>query len=201
MKRFKTLATWRLIVWSVLYISVFFYFSCGGDEEVGVAPTIQEAATFTVDATSREAWTYFSFAKGGVVEVADPGNSMNWDLGFQRTKVKLNGGISGAGKGRAVMLTDIAFSEVNEAPGGGYAADSDGNLAIVAQSEKGWYIYTGPPNHWILPLENRVFVVQAADGTYAKLRFVGFYKDNANKTDGGFITFEYLHQPDGSRQF
>ena len=118
MKRFKTLATWRLIVWAALYLSVFFYFSCGGDEEVGVAPTVQEAATFTVDATSREAWTYFSFAKGGVVEVADPGNSMNWDLGFQRTKVKLNGGISGAGKGRAVMLTDIAFSEVNEAPGG-----------------------------------------------------------------------------------
>ncbi len=201
MKHFKTLATWRLIVWAALYTSVFFYFSCGGDEEVGVAPAVQEAATFTVDATSREAWTYFSFTKGGVVEVADPANSMNWDLGFQRTKVKLNGGISGAGKGRAIMLTDVAFSEVNEAPGGEYSADSDANLAIVAQSEQGWYIYTGPPNHWILPLENRVFVVQAADGTYAKLRFVGFYKDNANKTDGGFITFEYLHQPDGSRQF
>ena len=201
MKHFKTLATWRLIVWAALYTSVFFYFSCGGDEEIGVAPAVQEASMFTVDATSREAWTYFSFAKSGVVEVADPGNSMNWDLGFQRTKVKLNGGISGAGKGRAIMLTDMDFSEVNEAPAGGYAADSDANLAIVAQSEQGWYIYTGPPNHWILPLENRVFVVQAADGTYAKLRFVGFYKDNANKTDDGFITFEYLHQPDGSRQF
>ena len=201
MKRFKTLATWRLIVWAALYLSVFFYFSCGGDEEVGVAPAVQEATMFTVDATSREAWTYFSFAKSGVVEVADPANSMGWDLGFQRTKVKLNGGISGAGKGRAVMLTDMDFSDVNEAPAAGYTADSDANLAIVAQSEEGWYIYTGPPNHWILPLENRVFVVQAADGTYAKLRFVGFYKDNANKTDGGFITFEYLYQPDGSRQF
>ena len=201
MKHLKSLTNWRLIVWAVLYISVFFYFSCGGDEEVEVAPTVQEAATFTVDATSREAWTYFSLAKGGVVEVADPANSMNWDLGFQRTKVKLNGGVSGPGKGRAVMLTDVEFNEVNEAPASGYAADSEANLAIVAQSEKGWYIYTGPPSHWILPLENRVFVVQAADGTYAKLQFVGFYKDNANKTDGGFITFEYLHQPDGSRQF
>ena len=201
MKNLKSLTNWRLIVWAVLYISVFFYFSCGGDEEVEVAPTVQEAATFTVDATSLEAWTYFSLAKGGVVEVADPANSMNWDLGFQRTKVKLNGGVSGPGKGRAVMLTDVGFNEVNEAPAGGYAADSEENLAIVAQSEKGWYIYLGPPNHWILPLENRVFVVQAADGTYAKLQFVGFYKDNASKTDGGYITFEYLHQPDGSRQF
>ena len=197
----KHLTNWRLIVWTVLYISVFFYFSCGGDEEVEVAPTVQEAATFTVDATSREAWTYFSLAKGGVAEVADPANSMNWDLGFQRTKVKLNGGVSGPGKGRAVMLADVEFNEVKEAPASGYAADSEANLAIVAQSEKGWYIYLGPPNHWVLPLENRVFVVQAADGTYAKLRFVGYYKDNANKTDSGFITFEYLHQPDGSRQF
>lgn len=201
MKHLKSLTNWRLIVWAVLYISVFFYFSCGGDEEVEVAPTVQEAATFTVDATSREAWTYFSFAKGGAVEVADPANSINWDLGFQRTKVKLNGGVSGPGKGRAVMLTDVGFNDVKEAPTSGYAADSEANLAIVAQSEKGWYIYLGPPNHWVLPLENRVFVVQAADGTYAKLRFVGYYKDNANKTDGGFITFEYLHQSDGSRQF
>ncbi|MDE0297859.1 MAG: HmuY family protein [Candidatus Poribacteria bacterium] len=201
MKNLKSLTTWRLIVWAVLYISVFFYFSCGGDEEVEVAPTVQEAATFTVDATSREAWTYFSLAKGGVVEVADPANSMNWDLGFQRTTVKLNGGVSGPGKGRAIMLADVGFNEVKEAPASGYAADSEANLAIVAQSEKGWYIYTGPPSHWILPLENRVFVVQAADGTYAKLQFVGFYKDNASKTDGGYITFEYLHQPDGSRQF
>ena len=185
MKNLKSLTNWRLIVWAVLYISVFFYFSCGGDEEVEVAPTVQEAATFTVDATSREAWTYFSLAKGGVVEVADPANSMNWDLGFQRTKVKLNGGVSGPGKGRAIMLADVGFNEVKEAPASGYAADSEANLAIVAQSEKGWYIYTGPPSHWILPLENRVFVVQAADGTYAKLQFVGFYKDNASKTDGG----------------
>ena len=201
MKHLKSLTNWRLIVWAVLYISVFFYFSCGGDEEVEVAPTVQESATFTVDASSREAWTYFSFAKGAVFEVADPANSTSWDLGFQRTTVKLNGGVSGPGKGRAVMLTDVGFNEVNEAPAGGYAADSEENLAIVAQSEKGWYIYLGPPNHWILPLENRVFVVQAADGTYAKLQFVGFYKDNADKTDGGFITFEYLHQSDGSRQF
>ena len=201
MKHLKSLTNWRLIVWAVLYISVFFYFSCGSDEEVEVAPTVQEAATFTVDATSREAWTYFSFAKGTVVEITDPSNSTSWDLGFQRTKVKLNGGVSGPGEGRAIMLADVEFNEVNEAPASGYAADSDANLAIVAQSEKGWYIYLGPPNHWILPLEDRVFVVQAADGTYAKLRFVGYYKDNASKTDGGFITFEYLHQSDGSRQF
>lgn len=225
MKTFRSLATWRLIIWSVLFTATVLFFGCGNDDDddgleqpleeqpseavtpqsanqspVEVAPQL-DVVNFTIDATSREAWAYFSFTTGDTVEVADPLNSMDWDLGFQRTKVILNGGISGPGKGGAVMLKDVEFEGVKEAPAAGYTADSDANLAIVAESEQGWYIYTGPPNHWILPLEKRVFVVQAAAGTFAKVRFIGYYKDNENKKDGGFITFEYVHQPDGSRNF
>ena len=224
MKTFRNLATWRLIIWSVLFISTILFFGCGNDDDDGLEQPLEEqppeavtppsenqspaevapqldVVSFTIDATSREAWAYFSLAKGDTVEVADPLNSMDWDLGFQRTTVILNGGISGSGKGAAVLLKDVEFDQVKEAPAAGYAVDSDQNLAIVAQSEEGWYIYTGPPNHWILPLEKRVFVVQAADGTFAKVRFIGYYKDNDNKKDGGFVTFEYVHQPDGSRNF
>ena len=174
-------------------------------ETVGQVPTDEpvglEAVTFTIDATNREAWAYFSFASGDVVEVEDAANSEAWDIGFQRTQVKLNGGISGPGMGSVVMLTETTFEAVTVAPADGYLADTEDTLAIVPQSEKGWYIYTGPPAHWILPLEDRVFVVKAADGTFAKLRFVGYYKDNENKKDSGFITFEYVHQPDGSGNF
>ena len=225
MKTFRNLATWRLIIWSVLFIATVLFFGCGNDdaddgleqpleEESSAAvttssvtqpPTVVapqlDAVAFTIDATSKEAWAYFSFAKGNTVEVADPPNSMDWDLGFQRTKVITNGGVSGPGKGGAMLLKDVEFEGVKEAPADGYAVDSDQNLAIAAQSEEGWYIYTGPPNHWILPLENRVFVVQAADGTFAKMRFIGYYKNNDNKKDGGFVTFEYVHQLDGSRNF
>lgn len=225
MKTFRNLATWRLIIWSVLFIGTILLFSCSNDddddafeqpleEQPSEAVTPQSAnqspdevapqldvVNFTIDATSKEAWAYFSLAKGDIVEVADPLNSMDWDLGFQRAKVITNGGVSGPGKGGAVLLKDVEFDQVKEAPAGGYVVDSDENLAIVAQSEEGWYIYTGPPNHWILPLEKRVFVVQAADGTFAKVRFIGYYKDNDNKKDSGFVTFEYVHQPDGSRNF
>ena len=160
-----------------------------------------EAVTFTIDATNREAWTYFAFATGDVVDVEDAATSEAWDIGFQRTHVKLNGGISGPGEGSVVMLTETKFAAVATAPADGYVADTADTLAIVPQSEKGWYLYTGPPTHWILPLEDRVFVVKAADGTFAKLRFVGYYKDNENKQDSGFVTFEYVHQPDGSPRF
>lgn len=162
---------------------------------------VLEAVTFTIDATSKKEWTYFSFAAGDVVDVEDAATSEAWDIGFQRTQVKLNGGVSGPGEGSVVMLTETTFAAVTAAPADGYVADTADTLAIVPQSEKGWYLYTGAPTHWILPLEDRVFVVKAADGTFAKLRFVGYYKDNENKQDSGFVTFEYVHQPDGSPNF
>ena len=121
--------------------------SVGMDTEVTVEePVGLETLTFTIDATNREAWAYFSFATGDVVEVVDAENSDAWDIGFQRTQVKLNGGISGPGMGSAVMLTETTFEAVTAAPADGYREDTEDTLAIVPQSEKGWYIYTGPPD-------------------------------------------------------
>ena len=165
------------------------------------APIGLETLMFTIDATNEDAWAYFSFASGDIVDIEDAENSEAWDIGFQRTQVKLNGGISGPGMGSAAMLTETTFEAVTVAPAEGYLSDTEDTLAIVPQSEKGWYIYTGPPAHWILPLEDRVFVIKAADGTFAKVRFIGYYKDNENKKDSGFVTFEYVHQPDGSPNF
>ena len=164
-------------------------------------PVALEVFTFTIDATNREAWAYFSFTSGDVVEIEDAENSDAWDIGFQRTQVKLNGGISGPGMGSAVMLTETTFEAVTEAPADGYKADTADTLAIVPQSEKSWYIYTGPPAHQILPLEGRVFVIKAADGTLAKVQFIGYYKDNEKQEESGFVTFKYVHQPDGSHNF
>ncbi|MYG00097.1 hypothetical protein F4212_13330 [Candidatus Poribacteria bacterium] len=225
MDTIKDYINWNVVIWFVLFLTVFIFFGCGSDDDTAdelmesettdlttQTPTTEtqeqinepialEAHTFMIDATIHEEWAYFSFETGDVVEVADAMNSDAWDIGFQRTKVKLNGGISGPGMGSAVMLADTTFEDVDTAPEDGYRSDTDDTLAIVAQSEKGWYIYTGPPTHWILPLEDRVFVIKAADGTFAKLHFIGYYKDNANKQDSGFVTFEYAHQPDGTRNF
>lgn len=226
MDRIREYKNWHIVIWFMLFISVFVIFGCGTaddekpDQMLTDSETLDETSTtaesttvhenttkqvelialkVTIDATNAEEWTYFSFETGDVVEIEDAINSEKWDIGFQRTKVKLNGGISGPGMGSAIMLTDTTFEEVTVASTDGYNSDSEATLAIVAQSEKGWYIYTGPPTHWVLPLEDRVFVIKAADGTYAKMRFLGYYKDNENKVDSGYVTFEYVHQPDGSR--
>ena len=220
----KDYITWRIVVWIMLFLGIFILFSCGAADDENrnqvlvdaettdetnqtpVDPDNQEPVsletfTFTVDATSKEQWSYFSFQSGDIVDIEDALNSEEWDIGFQRTQVKLNGGVSGPGMGSVVMLTETTFENVTIAPEDGYRSDSEDTLAIVPQSEKGWYVYTGPPTHWILPLEDRVFVVKAADGTYAKLRFVGYYKDNEKKEDSGFVTMDYVYQPDGTRNF
>ena len=78
------------------------------------------SSTITIDATNQENWTYFSFEQGQVVEIPNADVSKDWDLAFQRTKVKINGGVSGTGNGEVVMLTETTFDSVAEALADGY---------------------------------------------------------------------------------
>ena len=114
--------------------------------------------TLTIDATNRENWPYINLTKGETVDIADPATSMAWDLGFKQTAVIVNGGVSGPGKTGALALKDISFEVVLEAPAeGDYVSDTD-QIATFARGD-GWYTYTGPPNHWILP-NPKVYVLQ-----------------------------------------
>ena len=163
--------------------------------------------TLTVDATDRENWAYVNLTKGETVDIADPATSMAWDLGFKRTAVIANGGISGPGKTGALVLKDISFEDVLEAPEGDYVSDTD-QIATFARGD-GWYTYTGPPNHWVLPnpivYALRIAVNPKAQPPspyyYAKVRFIGYYENNETKEGSGNITIEYALQDDGTRSF
>ncbi|MCG9134175.1 HmuY family protein [Candidatus Poribacteria bacterium] len=161
----------------------------------------------TVDATDRENWAYINFTEGKTVDIADPATSMAWDLGFKRTEVIVNGGVSGPGKTGALALEDISFEDVLEAPEGDYVSDTE-QIATFARGD-GWYTYTGPPNHWVLP-NPRVYIVRIpADPTaesediyyYAKVRFIGYYENNETKEGSGYIRIEYVLQDNGTRVF
>ena len=163
--------------------------------------------TLTVDATDRENWAYINLTKGEMIDIADPATSMAWDLGFKRTEVIVNGGISGPGKAGALVVKDISFEDVLEAPEDDYISDTD-QIAVFARAD-GWYTYTGPPNHWILP-NPKVYVLRispdpkvqpASPDYYAKVRFIGYYENNETKEGAGNITIEYALQDDGTRSF
>ena len=161
----------------------------------------------TVDATDRENWAYVNLTEGETVDIADPATSMAWDLGFKRTQVIVNGGISGPGKTGALALEDFSFEDVLEAPEKEYVSDTE-QIATFARGD-GWYTYTGPPNHWVLP-NPKIYVLRIpanptaeSEGPYyyAKVRFIGYYENNETKEGSGYISIEYVLQDDGTRIF
>ena len=68
-----------------------------------------------LDASDQQKWVYFSFEKG-VVEVADPQTSNDWDLAFNRYHVRTNSGTSGKGQGGAYKTDKTDFDAVTIAP-------------------------------------------------------------------------------------
>lgn len=163
--------------------------------------------TLTVDATDRENWAYINLTEGEMVDIADAASSLAWDLGFKRTEVIANGGVSGPGKTGALVVKDISFEDVLEAPEDNYVSDTD-QIATFKRGD-GWYTYTGPPNHWVLP-NPKVYVLRiardpkvqpASPYNYAKVRFIGYYENNETKEGSGHITIEYVLQDDGTPFF
>lgn len=66
-------------------------------------PNVPEVS---IDATNFSKWVYFSLERGQIVEIDQPENSLEWDLGFHFTDIRTNGGASGEGQGAAVE-TDL----------------------------------------------------------------------------------------------
>ena len=145
--------------------------------------------------------------------------STAWDLGFRGTTIIVNGGTSGPGEGAAQILTE-AFADVTEAPASGYVADGANTAcpavetpggsfpgapyAICTGSDNGWYNYT-PATNLIAPIPGRTIVLTTGDGDYAKVRILSYYRGNPTPPDASapsrYYTFEYVVQPDGSRDF
>lgn len=145
-------------------------------------------------------YTFFSLRDN---EVVTDSASTAWDLGFRATDIIVNGGTSGPGQGQAQVVEGL-FEEITEAPAGGWATDSASGKAIPSGSGNGWYNYN-PASMTITPIPGRVLLVRTADGRYAKLRIVSYYKGAPETPDlqseSRYYTFEYVVQPDGSRTF
>ena len=146
-------------------------------------------------------------------------SGIEWDIGLKGTTLIFNGGSSGSGQGMAQLLTQ-PFAEVMEAPSSGYVADGDNTscpavetqhgtfpgspLAICTGSGNGWYAYNGQ-TQLVSPIAGRTIVLITGEGNYAKVRILSYYKGNPDPPDPSapsrYYTFEFILQPDGSRNF
>ena len=210
----------QLIAISFLCVSVFII-SCSEDNEpnpkteqketvVTTASTIYNlpadpAASYTSTGTpigTTGKFRFFSFSTGQIVSNADS-LTTKWDIGFRGTTIIVNGGTGRLGIGGAKIINGI-FEELKEAPADGYAQDGEGTYAIPTGSGNGWYTYNAQAGT-IVPTAGKMIIIKTAEGKYAKMEILSYYKDApANPTQqspGRYYTFRFSHQPDGSRNF
>jgi hypothetical protein len=156
---------------------------------------------------------YFNLTTGATVPASDS-SSTKWDIAFKTTTIKVNSGTSGPGTA-AAQIVSTGFDDLLEAPADGYKTDDASGFAIPTGSNNGWYTYTGAaasgPQFAIFPIAGKTIVVKTADGKYAKIQILSYYKGNPNTTTadfadvtkrppGGYYTIRYMIQADGSRK-
>ncbi|MBT3449234.1 MAG: hypothetical protein HOE73_02100 [Bacteroidetes Order II. Incertae sedis bacterium] len=206
---FKKTFTYLLIVGLSISLSACDSSTSAIDNEPVIAERVLEipADPYTgVDGDGRPlsagVFTYYCLTENKIVPSSEA-NTTNWDIAFKGTSIIVNGGTSGPGQG-AAQVADGLFAEVSSAPESGWLQDSAEGFAVPAGSGQGWYNYD-PATHAITPIPGRVLLIRTADGRFAKMSMVNYYKGLPEvpsfDSESRFITFDFVFQPDGSRSF
>lgn len=207
-------------IYLALISGVLVFTSCNRDNEnvvEDVAPVVVPSSAVKVftdlDASANGKWTYFSFEKGGVVEVLEPNNDLSWDIAFNRFNIRTNSGESGKGKSGVAKVQGIDFNAITKVPEGityivdiketvpagprgtvdmvrnavisGYVAP-DGKAPADVSIVSGWAYYVGMGK---MELTNNVYIVKDASGNPYKIQLTSY--THSQKTTSGFISFQY----------
>ena len=149
----------------------------------------------------------FSFSEGDTV------NHDNWDVAFSGTTIIVNGGDSYSFNqperigNAAVYIATGVMSDIRTVDLSRLEQDNTSGPAIVDDlgiSGNGWASYD-ISTHIISPIPGRILVFRTHDNKYAKMEIIYFYDTpNPQPLDGdygGFYTFNYVYQYDGSTNF
>jgi hypothetical protein len=190
---------------SLLLVLTGLFLGCKKEE---INPEIK-SRTFEIKSTSSTTWKYFSFSKNDTITVSDPLTSSEWDLAFQRYRIKTNGGKSGNGTGSAAnsyLKGQAGFDELTVIPDTTTFVTDD-SVEIAVQQGYATYVVNPGLYTWfsielaaqgtqIVP-SDYIYIVKTAEGKYAKVWFRSYYSA-ANVS--GYVTFQYKYQPDGSKK-
>jgi hypothetical protein len=183
-----------------------FIFSCKKDSTTTATPTPTAALevkkvsnVFANDSSGH--FTFFNLRTNTVMNLSDSA-STNWDVAFHSTTILVNSGTSGPGN-CAASVVQKGFDNVTAAPADSlFAKDNAPTHAIPTGSGNGWYNYD-PAAYVITPIAGRTLVVKTADGKYAKIEILSYYKDapaSPTMTDiSRYYTFRFSYQSDGTK--
>lgn len=163
-------------------------FAPSGPPPAEVGAALVGPRMHTIDARDERRWRWFDFSRGA--EVVAPG-PLEWDLGFRRHDIAVNGGLSFEGEGGAIGLEDVSFDSLTTIPENGYRTADEPRDSVNPAFDR-WYDY-GFTSHLLEP-KPRVYAIRTADGRYAKLEIVSYYCEEAVS---GCLTFRYVYQGAG----
>lgn len=147
-------------------------------------------------------FTKFDFSSGSVTI-----SETDWDIGFRGTSIIVNGGVSlgtvdepSRTGNAAAYVASGTLASVVQVDTNLLVQDSSNGYAIASGSGNGWYTYSGPPTYLITPTPGKILVFKTADGKYAKVEILSYYKDSPPTPDyrfseGRYFTFNYVYQP------
>jgi hypothetical protein len=168
-----------------------------------------------VNASSKETWTLVDFSTGKTYKIADPEKEktrmakINWDLGFQRTKIITNGGITNPnGQVGVINLGTVKFDDIRKSPETGFLVDSKSFGKILNKGIADWYNYRTRTHN--VESRKNVYVVRTSNGQYMKMRILNYYckqQESECKTmmcsreDAACLTIEYVLAPELGTEF
>ena len=191
---------------TLIFLSVFVFTSCN-DDEGSPLPADQYSQITNLHAPmtggqgqepSSGIYTKFDFATASVTT-----SDTQWDIAFRGTTIIVNGGTSTGDADEperngnaAAYIKSLPFSEVTSVIVSDFTQDSlEEGLAIPTGSGNGWYTYTGPPEHLILPIPGKTLVIRTHDFKYAKVEILSYYKDldESAAENARHYTFNYSY--------
>lgn len=157
---------------------------CTVDDEDG---DVEGGRITVVRAPSEDAPVYFRFAAPDAAVSAEEVEAGAWDLSFARTKIRSNGGASGAGGVEVAWQDGLALADADAAPTSGWVTDGADEKELAFARSDGWYDYN-LLKHVVEP-RDRVYFVRATDGVVYAMRMISYY-DHLGESRAP--TFEWL---------
>jgi len=173
-------------------------------------PVTSHNPIIKVDATSRKKWTLVDFSTMKTYQVKDLEKEKNkinhfpWDIGFQRTKIVTNGGVTNP-EGRVSIknLGPVDFDSITNIPSHGYTQDAKSYGKILNKAISDWYIYRTRTHN--IESQKNVYVAQMADGGNLKMRILNYYCHRnesecksvmCSRQEAACYSIEYIHTDD-----
>lgn len=193
----------RALILSVTAGIALFALGCSDNNPTNSVPPPENTATTvwndagywetTIDATGSDQFAYYSFSSRDTVDLTDEqaGNSTAWDIGFKRSTVILNGGVSGSGTVAGVDLAAIGNADSTDFIGFNdplVVGDSDWMSDSYDLLVDDWYSYD--PNSHTLNLTDYVYIMKDAAGNYVKFQVVGM-EGNGAPPNMGTVSIQY----------